>query len=191
MSFLPKMTPFSAEDYEQLHWSLLRDTLETLLSRPQGSFKAISYEQMYSAVYKCVCRQYGERLFEDLTAHLAGQVGVWRSDLEARRDCPSDLVHALHRHLAQYRFALASIVPIFTYLNRFYVETKLHTDLDTVLRGIFVQGLGDDFIPRAVQALARADFSPPVQPSVMHELVNNIHNLDQKYANENPQLFSR
>ena len=63
----PPTSVVVGDDYLQ-HWSLLRDTLHRLLRLPPGTDKPFSFETMYSAVYKCVCRQYSERLYADLTA---------------------------------------------------------------------------------------------------------------------------
>ena len=54
----------SPDSYDRQYWSVLRGTLDSLLHCAPGTFKAISYEQMYSAVYKCVCRQMSEKLYE-------------------------------------------------------------------------------------------------------------------------------
>ena len=183
------MTPFSAQDYELVHWTLLRDTLDTLLTCQPGTFKPISYEQMYSAVYKCVCRQYGERLYGDLTAHLASYVDSWRNALVPLDG--EEFVIRLHHYLSQYLFALGSVVPIFTYLNRFYVESKLQTDLDTALVRIFAEKLGDELAPRAVELLGRADLASSLAPSVVQALVRNLHRLDGRYADLRPELFAR
>ena len=40
-------------------------------------------------------------------------------------------------YIVRYITALGSILPVFTYLNRFYVEPKLETDLETILTKLF------------------------------------------------------
>ena len=75
------------EDYDNVFWPQLREALDVLLLNtpcPNSSINTgvttvgttcqrISFEQMYSAVYKCVCKQYSERLYQDLLDHV-GQV---------------------------------------------------------------------------------------------------------------------
>ena len=78
------MTNMTPDDYRDIFWSMLRDAIDQMLTHPPGSYKPISYEQvghekylksidmvlsdvqMYSAVYKCVCKQYSEQLYLDL-----------------------------------------------------------------------------------------------------------------------------
>ncbi len=143
------MTPFTAEDYAKVHWPLLRDTLDMLFTLPPGSYKPISYEQMYTAVYKCVCRGFGEHLYRDLAAHTALRVDAWRADLAGLAE-GREFVLRLHAHLGQFLVALESVVPIFTYLNRFYLEAKLQTELNTELLLIFTRKLGDEAVPKAI-----------------------------------------
>ena len=36
---------------------------------------------MYSAVYKCVCKQYSEQLYADLMTHVRSRLGQWSAHL--------------------------------------------------------------------------------------------------------------
>ena len=70
------------EEYENVFWPQLREALNILfLNTGEDSnlsdtstegvpCQRISFEQMYSAVYKCVCKQYSERLYNDLIQHV-------------------------------------------------------------------------------------------------------------------------
>ncbi len=131
-------------EYERVYWAMLSDTLRTLLSEAPGTFKPISYAEMYSAVYKCVCRQYSERLFDDLTGLVKGTLCEWCDRLAPLEGL--ELVNEFHRSLAQYFFALANVVPIFSYLNKFYVESKLQSNLNRELLRLFSEMVADKFI---------------------------------------------
>ena len=63
----------SPDDYRDIFWSQLRDAIDQMLSNTPGTYKPSSYEQMYSAVYKCVCKQYSEQLYADLMTHVRYQ----------------------------------------------------------------------------------------------------------------------
>ena len=65
-----------------------------------------------------------------------------------------------HQALVQYFHALAGIVPIFTYMNRFYIEAKLHTDLKTELTKVFSSLVADKHVARLVPLMARAQAQP-------------------------------
>ena len=87
-----------------------------MLSHPPGSYKPISYEQMYSAVYKCVCKQYSDQLYADLMTHVNTRLAQWSSNLGSVAD--DNFILEFHKALVQYFHALGGIVPIFTYMNR-------------------------------------------------------------------------
>jgi hypothetical protein len=36
---------------------------------------------MYSAVYKCVCKQFGDRLYQDLINHVRTKMAEWSRNL--------------------------------------------------------------------------------------------------------------
>ena len=91
------MTP---EDYRLKFWSELRDAIDQMLSHPPGSYKPISYEQMYSAVYKCVCKQYRELLYADLIT-VRTRLAQWSGALSIRE---------FHKALVQYFHALVNFL---------------------------------------------------------------------------------
>ena len=108
------MTP---EDYRLQFWGELRDAIDQMLSHPPGSYKPISYEQMYSAVYKCVCKQYSEQLYADLITHIRTRLVEMSKILNDVSD--NQFISEFHKALVQYFHALGGIVPIFTYMNRY------------------------------------------------------------------------
>merc|ERR1712223_1782958 len=67
------------EDYDNQFWPMLRETVDTLLLKP--SYEPFSYEKMYSAVYKCVCKHQAERLHSDLMCHVESIVKKWSQNL--------------------------------------------------------------------------------------------------------------
>ncbi len=76
---------------------------------------------MYSAVYKCVCKQYSDRLYSDVMDHIGMIVSKWAShlssvhaDIQPEDELP--FVKEFHSVLSRYFHALSSIVPIFTYM---------------------------------------------------------------------------
>ena len=121
------MTP---EDYRLKFWSELRDAIDQMLSHPPGSYKPISYEQMYSAVYKCVCKQYSEQLYADLITHIRTRLVQMSNILNDVSD--NQFISEFHKALVQYFHALGGIVPIFTYMNRYaslLCSRKFHISL--------------------------------------------------------------
>lgn len=74
--------------------------------------------QMYSAVYKCVCKHHSETLHMDLIQHVEGILKNWSQNLEShvRKDDRHNFITEVDSIMNQYFNALSSIVPIFTYL---------------------------------------------------------------------------
>jgi hypothetical protein len=82
---------------------------------------------MYSAVYKCVCKQYSDRLYSDVMDHIARIVTTWADNLARAHgglepDSELPFVKEFHVVLSRYFHALSSIVPIFTYMVRTYLN---------------------------------------------------------------------
>ena len=89
--------------------------------------------------------------------------------------------------LVQYFHALGGIVPIFTYMNRFYIEAKLHTDLKTELIKIFSCLVADPHVARLIRKIAAQimrlfifnfslDGDSPV-PALLHPPSRDVHHV--------------
>jgi hypothetical protein len=168
----------SPEDYRDTFWAMLREAIDQMLTHPPGSYKPISYEQMYSAVYKCVCKQYSEQLYADLMTHIRTRLGQWSGHLASVKD-PA-FVMEFHRALVQYFHALGGIVPIFTYMNRFYIESKLHTDLRTELVKAFSSLVSDRHVARLIPLMAAAQATPfAVPPPTMATMCKHLYQVQR------------
>lgn len=179
----------SPEDYRNVFWCQLRDAIDQMLSHPPGSYKPISYEQMYSAVYKCVCKQYSDQLYADLMTHVNTRLAQWSSNLGSVAD--DNFILEFHKALVQYFHALGGIVPIFTYMNRFYIEAKLHTDLKTELTKLFSSLVADKHVTRLVNLMVTARSRPfSVPPATMASLCKHLYALNPDYSAIQPSLFS-
>lgn len=178
------------EDYDNQFWPMLRETVDTLLLKP--SYEPFSYEKMYSAVYKCVCKHQAERLHSDLMCHVESIVKKWSQSLHQLRQSGDSIgfIREFHQILTQFFSALASIVPIFIYLNRFYVESRLNTSLITQFHQLFVKNLSDSHVQDILQCLESA---PPLSfsPSVVQSILKNLNTLNPQYCQINVTLFSK
>jgi len=178
------------EDYDNHFWPMLRETVDTLLLKP--SYDPFSYEKMYSAVYKCVCKHQAERLHSDLMCHVESIVKKWSQNLHQLRQSGDSIgfIREFHQILGQFFSALASIVPIFIYLNRFYVESRLNTSLLTQFHQLFVRNLSDGHVQDVLRCLESA---PPLSlsPSVVQGILKNLNTLNAQYCQLNVTLFSK
>jgi len=179
----------SSEEYNCKFWGVLRDAIDQMLSHPPGSYKPISYEKMYSAVYKCVCQQFSERLYGDLINHIKTRMAQWSNQLSTVQD--DSFIAEFHKALVRYFDALNGIVPIFTYMNRFYIVLKLNTDLKTELLKIFSGLVSDPHITRLIPLMRSAQETPfQIPPGVMSTMCKRLYQLNPDYINMEAKLFS-
>ncbi|KAL4232145.1 CDK2-associated and cullin domain-containing protein 1 [Mactra antiquata] len=188
------MMTITAEDYETFYWPKLERAINQLLTMTPGQYIPISYEQMYSCVYKCVCKQFSERLYQDLLQYMSSHLSSISVDLQnlVLSQTPSLFIEKFSFILNQYIQALGGIVPIFNYMNRFYVETKLKTDLNEELLKLFRTSVVDTHISFLLSLLEEANTQPfSVPPPTMSCLIKNLHSLNPAYAKMRPHLFSK
>ncbi|KAG8435822.1 hypothetical protein GDO86_013676 [Hymenochirus boettgeri] len=64
------MNVITVDDYRTTYWPKLESAIDQLLTQSPGDYIPISYEQIYSCVYKCVCQQHSEQMYGDLIRRL-------------------------------------------------------------------------------------------------------------------------
>ncbi|MBN3280215.1 CACL1 protein, partial [Polyodon spathula] len=152
------MNIITTEDYKSTYWPKLESAIEQLLTQNPQDYIPISYEQIYSCVYKCVCQQHSEQMYNDLIHKITVHLQHISQELEACDHAdrvgnvprcpgvfliprcaspPDQYIEKFDTALAQYMGALQSIVPLFIYMNKFYIETKLNRDLKEDLTKLF------------------------------------------------------
>ena len=122
------------------HWERLRSAVDLMLVNPDNEATPthkISFEETYSAVYKCVCDHRSDQLYADLMAHVGGVVRDWRDRLNVVTNDPVAFVTGVDECTAKFVRAIPVIVPIFAYMNRFYVVPKMGSDLQVVLINLY------------------------------------------------------
>ncbi|XP_035387728.1 CDK2-associated and cullin domain-containing protein 1 isoform X1 [Electrophorus electricus] len=201
------MNVITVEDYKKAHWPKLERAIEHLLTQSPMDHISISYEQIYSHVYKCVCQQHSELLYNDLmqkiTSHLQQvslklqkyvlfswiQVTHGTSNWESP---PESLIENFNHALIQYTFAHQCIVSVFIYMNKFYIETKLNRDLKDDLMKLFSDYVAEKHVDTLIPLLKNAHAMPfQVKPSTMESVVKGLYALRPDWAPLAPALFSR
>lgn len=186
------MMTITSEDYEEHYWPKLEQAINQLLTLSPGQYIPISYEQMYSCVYKCVCKQFSERLYTDLLNFMSSHLATINQELQSCTESSTQFIEKFAFVINQYVQALAGIVPIFNYMNRFYIETKLKTDLNEELRKLFRDNVVDHHISNLLTLLEEANCKPfTIPPATMSQLISNLHSLNSDYAKLKPELFSK
>ncbi|XP_077437501.1 CDK2-associated and cullin domain-containing protein 1 [Vanacampus margaritifer] len=179
----------AVEDYRNNHWPNLEQAIERLLIQNPTDHISVSYAQIYSYVYKCVCQQHSELLYNDLKSKIANHLQGVSTELNA---VPlENLIESFNTALTQYIASLQCIVPIFLYLNKFYIESKLNRDLKQDLMNLFADHVAEKYVDTLMPLLIKAHTVPfKVQPSTMASVVKGLHSLRPEWALLAPALFS-
>ncbi|XP_017319652.1 CDK2-associated and cullin domain-containing protein 1 [Ictalurus punctatus] len=184
------MNAMTAEDYKETYWPRLEKAVEQLLTQSPVKYTSISYEQIYSHVYKCVCQQYSELLYRDLMWKITSHLQQVCLDLQDNR--PESFVENFNLAFTQYMAAIQCIIPVFIYMNKFYIETKLNRDLKDDLMDLFSAHVAEKHICTLISLLKKADAIPfQVKPSTMASVVKGLYALRPDWAQLAPALFSR
>uniref|UniRef100_A0A8C5QAJ5 CDK2 associated cullin domain 1 n=1 Tax=Leptobrachium leishanense TaxID=445787 RepID=A0A8C5QAJ5_9ANUR len=105
---------------------------------------------------------------------------------------PAHYIEKFNLALGQYMGALQSIVPLFIYMNKFYIETKLNRDLKDDLIQLFTDHVADKHIYSLMPLLIEAQSTPfQVTPSTMASIVKGLHTLRPEWVQLAPTLFSK
>lgn len=184
------LNSMTVEDYKNIYWPKLESAVEHLLTQKACDHYSISYEQIYSHVYKCVCQQHSELLYNDLLQKISVHLDQASAQLS---DYPSEgFIEAFNVILSQYTTAMQCIIPVFIYLNKCYVERKRNQDLRDVLMKLFADRLANKHLSILIPLLQNAHAMPfLVRPSTMASVVKGLYSLRPEWANQAPALFSQ
>ncbi|XP_013932163.1 PREDICTED: CDK2-associated and cullin domain-containing protein 1 [Thamnophis sirtalis] len=184
------MNVITIEDYKSTYWPKLDSAIDQLLTQSLGDYIPISYEQIYSCVYKCVCQQHSEQMYSDLIKKITNHLERVSKELQAS---PPDLyIERFNIALGQYMGALQSIVPLFIYMNKFYIETKLNRDLRNDLIKLFTEHVAEKHIYSLMPLLLEAQSTPFwINPSTMANIVKGLYMLRPEWVQMAPALFSK
>ncbi|XP_031694131.1 CDK2-associated and cullin domain-containing protein 1 [Anarrhichthys ocellatus] len=183
------LNAMAVEDYRKNHWPNLEKAIDRLLIQNPTDHISVSYAQIYSYVYKCVCQQHSELLYNDLTLKITNHLQQVSTHLQASP--PEDFIENFNVALTQYTASLQCIVPVFMYLNKFYIESKLNRDLREDLMKLFADHVAEIHVNTLMPLLLKAHSMPfQVQPSTMASVVKGLHSLRPDWALLAPALFS-
>ncbi|XP_015267799.1 PREDICTED: CDK2-associated and cullin domain-containing protein 1 isoform X2 [Gekko japonicus] len=184
------MNVITIEDYKSTYWPKLDSAIDQLLTQSPGDYIPISYEQIYSCVYKCVCQQHSEQMYSDLIKKITNHLERVSKELQASP--PELYVERFNIALGQYMGALQSIVPLFIYMNKFYIETKLNRDLRNDLIKLFTEHVAEKHIYSLMPLLLEAQSTPFwISPSTMANIVKGLYMLRPEWVQMAPALFSK
>ncbi|EDO48686.1 predicted protein, partial [Nematostella vectensis] len=178
------------KEYSTVFWPKLEGAILLILKQNPGEFIPISYEEMYSTVYKCVCWQYSERMHSSLIELVSSYLRQITHELQ--NSPRQDYLEKFHFAMAQYFQAVAGIVAIFNYMNRFYVVPKLHSDLSVQLKTLFMEYVADNPLLFSKYLIAELSVQPfAVNPQTMMSIIKGLYSLNPGFAERNPALFAK
>uniref|UniRef100_A0A3Q1GH63 CDK2 associated cullin domain 1 n=1 Tax=Acanthochromis polyacanthus TaxID=80966 RepID=A0A3Q1GH63_9TELE len=176
----------AVEDYRKNHWPNLEKAIDRLLIQNPTDHISVSYAQIYY-IYKCVCQQHSELLYRDLSSKITSHLQEVSTHLQASP--PENFIENFNIVLTQYTASLQCIVPVFMYLNKFYIESKLNRDLREDLMKLFADEVAEKHV-NTLMLLIKAHSMPfQVQPSTMASVVKGLYSL-RPWAQLAPALFS-
>ncbi|XP_076022863.1 CDK2-associated and cullin domain-containing protein 1 [Genypterus blacodes] len=182
------LNAMAVEDYRKNHWPNLEKAVDLLLIQKPSDHVTVSYAQIYSYVYKCVCQQHSELLYTDLTSKITRHLQEVSTHLQASP--PENFIENFNIALTQYTASLQCIVPVFMYLNKFYIESKLNRDLKDDLMKLFADHVAEKHVNTLMPLLIKAHSMPfQVQPSTMASVVKGLYSLQPDWAKLAPALF--
>ncbi|XP_044516121.1 CDK2-associated and cullin domain-containing protein 1 [Gracilinanus agilis] len=162
------MNVITIEDYKSTYWPKLDGAIDQLLTQSPGDYIPISYEQIYSCVYKCVCQQHSEQMYSDLIKKITNHLERVSKELQASP--PELYIERFNLALGQYMGALQSIVPLFIYMAYCLILMK------------------ED----SVSLLLEAQSTPfQITPSTMANIVKGLYTLRPEWVQMAPALFSK
>uniref|UniRef100_A0A3B5L6G7 CDK2 associated cullin domain 1 n=1 Tax=Xiphophorus couchianus TaxID=32473 RepID=A0A3B5L6G7_9TELE len=176
----------AVEDYRKNHWPNLEEAIDRLLIQNFSDHISVSYAQIYY-VYKCVCQQHSELLYSDLTSKISAHLQQVSTQLQASPT--ENLIENFNIALTQYLASLQCIVPVFIYLNKFYIESKLNRDLKEDLMKLFADHVAEEHLSKLMLLIKAHSMPFQVQPSTMASVVKGLHSL-RPWAKLAPALFS-
>lgn len=155
---------------------------------------------LLSLIYRCVCKDFRERLYTDLNSFVLNHINRINQELifkfENSHNSLSNLFDYLlkfYETIVQYDSACKAIVAIFHYLNINYVMQKLKSDLNAELLTAFLSELVDKHVIKILELVNDLDRNQltQMQIEILELLIDGLYKLRNEYANLNFQVFNR
>lgn len=172
-------------EYRTTTWPTLRGAVTSLLTTTPGQPINLSFERMYTASYKSVLSGLGDQLHADLMALVESHVKTVSAGLQGGQSLLLSFTEALRR----YCYAIATIGPMFMYLDKNYVQPRLHTCLDHLLKHLFTTNVCERYMRRVIAELSGP--SAAAQPEAAAMLVRTLYQFKPEYRYLHPCLFAR
>ncbi|XP_007478983.1 CDK2-associated and cullin domain-containing protein 1 isoform X2 [Monodelphis domestica] len=175
------MNVITIEDYKSTYWPKLDGAIDQLLTQSPGDYIPISYEQIYSCVYKCVCQQHSEQMYSDLIKKITNHLERVSKELQNKfyietklnRDLKDDLIKLFTEHVAEKH--IYSLMPLLLEAQSTPFQITPST-MANIVKGLYT--LRPEWVQMAPALFSK--FIPNILPPAMESELQQYAAQDQK-----------
>ncbi|XP_060097523.1 CDK2-associated and cullin domain-containing protein 1 isoform X3 [Heteronotia binoei] len=179
------MNVITIEDYRSTYWPKLDSAIDQLLTQSPGDYIPISYEQIYSCVYKCVCQQHSEQMYSDLIKKITNHLERVSKELQNKfyietklnRDLRNDLIKLFTEHVAEKH--IYSLMPLLLEAQStpFWISPST---MANIVKGLYM--LRPEWVQMAPALFSK--FIPNILPPAVESELEEYAAQDQKLQQE-------
>ncbi|XP_067909094.1 CDK2-associated and cullin domain-containing protein 1 isoform X3 [Heterodontus francisci] len=179
------MNVITAEDYQRTYWPKLDSAIDQLLTQSPGDCIPISYEQIYSCVYKCVCQQHSEQMYCDLITKITSHLRRVSEELQNKfyietklnRDLKDDLIKLFTEQVAEKH--VPTLMPLLIEAQSTPFKVTPST-MANIVKGLYT--LRPDWAQLAPSLFSK--FIPNILPPALESKLSEYAAQDQKLQRE-------
>uniref|UniRef100_A0ABK0LBW4 CDK2-associated, cullin domain 1 n=1 Tax=Rattus norvegicus TaxID=10116 RepID=A0ABK0LBW4_RAT len=179
------MNVITIEDYKSTYWPKLDGAIDQLLTQSPGDYIPISYEQIYSCVYKCVCQQHSEQMYSDLIKKITSHLERVSKELQNKfyietklnRDLKDDLIKLFTEHVAEKH--IYSLMPLLLEAQSTPFQVTPST-MANIVKGLYT--LRPEWVQMAPTLFSK--FIPNILPPAVESELSEYAAQDQKLQRE-------
>ncbi|XP_027752810.1 CDK2-associated and cullin domain-containing protein 1 isoform X2 [Empidonax traillii] len=179
------MNVITIEDYKSTYWPKLDSAIDQLLTQSPGDYIPISYEQIYSCVYKCVCQQHSEQMYSDLIKKITNHLERVSKELQNKfyietklnRDLKDDLIKLFTEHVAEKH--IYNLMPLLLEAQSRPFQITPST-MANIVKGLYT--LRPEWVQMAPALFSK--FIPNVLPPAVESELPEYAAQDQKLQRE-------
>ncbi|XP_039337867.1 CDK2-associated and cullin domain-containing protein 1 isoform X2 [Mauremys reevesii] len=179
------MNVITIEDYKSTYWPKLDSAIDQLLTQSPGDYIPISYEQIYSCVYKCVCQQHSEQMYSDLIKKITNHLERVSKELQNKfyietklnRDLKDDLIKLFTEHVAEKH--IYSLMPLLLEAQSTPFQITPST-MANIVKGLYT--LRPEWVQMAPALFSK--FIPNILPPAVESELQEYAAQDQKLQRE-------
>ncbi|KAM4669006.1 CDK2-associated and cullin domain-containing protein 1 isoform 4-T4 [Amazona ochrocephala] len=179
------MNVITIEDYKSTYWPKLDSAIDQLLTQSPGDYIPISYEQIYSCVYKCVCQQHSEQMYSDLIKKITNHLERVSKELQNKfyietklnRDLRDDLIKLFTEHVAEKH--IYNLMPLLLEAQSTPFQITPST-MANIVKGLYT--LRPEWVQMAPALFSK--FIPNILPPAVESELQEYAAQDQKLQRE-------